>query len=356
MMQRNFDYLKCLSQAVAVVTVNGDIDYLNLKARNLFGVVLDTKKLNLLELLENIKLMAFKDVIKDVLMTVYHSKQRKDLMLKNKNHHEFYFHFIRSEEEIIVEIISQGMISKKDIFDFVVTNSSDMISFKGEDLSYQFVNDTCLQLLNIKEEDIIGFTDEDLMERGILPPILYHQIVQGDTETLEMGEYSNIEFSSNQNYYEVLKKRLHNGIICIARDVTNEISMKQQSEINVTTSLYNRKAMHRILNSIPKEKEYHAVEIILENFGELLNKYDLQYANRCLKQLGHFLKDYPDALFFHLDGIGFVGLFDKKLRDSDKVRESIVNQISNINLPSLLKIEVTMKIINDQYNLLYFCN
>ena len=355
-MQRNFDYLKCLSQAIAVVTVNGDIDYLNLKAQELFGVILNTERLNLLELIENIKLMACKDVIKDALMTVYHSKQKKELRFKNKNHHEFYLHFVRSEERIIVEIISLGAISKKDIFDFVVTNSSDMISFKGEDLSYQFVNDTCLQLLNIKEEDIIGFTDEDLMERGILPPILYHQIVQGDTETLEMGEYSNIEFSSNQNYYEVLKKRLHNGIICIARDVTNEINMTQQSEINVTTSLYNRKAMHRILNSIPKEKEYHAVEIILENFGELLNKYDLQYANRCLKQLGHFLKDYPDALFFHLDGIGFVGLFDKKLRDSEKVRESIVNQISNINLPSLLKVEVKMKIINDQYNLFYFCN
>ena len=99
---------------------------------------------------------------------------------------------------------------------------------------------------------------------------MYHQIVQGDTETLEMGEYSNIEFSSNQNYYEVLKKKLYNGIFCIARDVTNEISISQQSEIDVTTSLYNRKAMNRMLNSIPKEKRYHAVEIILENFGELL--------------------------------------------------------------------------------------
>ena len=59
--------------------------------------------------------------------------------------------------------------------------------------------------------------------------------------------------------------------------------------------------------------------------------------------------------FFHLDGIGFVGLFDKKLRDSDKVRESIVNQISNINLPPLLKIEVTMKMIDDQYNLFSIC-
>ena len=354
-MQSNFDYLKCLSQAVAVITVNGDIDYLNLKAQELFGVILNAKRLNLLELIGNVKLMACKDVIKDVLMTVYHSNQKKDLILKNDNHHEFHFHFIRSEERIVVEIISQGIISKKDIFDFVVTNSPDMISFKGEDFSYQFVNDTCLQILNIKEEDIIGYTDEDLMEKGLLPPILYHQIVQGDTETLEMGEYSSIEFSSNQNYYEVLKKRFRNGIFCIARDVTNEISISQQSEIDVTTSLYNRKAMNRMLNSIPKEKKYHAVEIILENFGELLKKYDLQYANRCLKQLGHSLKDYPDALFFHLDGIGFVGLFDKKLRDSDKVRESIVNQISNINLPPLLKIEVTMKMIDDQYNLFSIC-
>ena len=47
-MQSNFDYLKCLSQAVAVITVNGDIDYLNLKAQELFGVILNAKRLNFL--------------------------------------------------------------------------------------------------------------------------------------------------------------------------------------------------------------------------------------------------------------------------------------------------------------------
>ena len=37
---------------MAVITVNGDIDYLNLKAQDLFGVILYAKRLNFLELLK----------------------------------------------------------------------------------------------------------------------------------------------------------------------------------------------------------------------------------------------------------------------------------------------------------------
>lgn len=352
-MRKNFEYLKYLSQAVAVVTVNGDIKYLNLKAQDLFGSSLD-----LLEGLENIKLNKYKDTVKDILATVYESKQKKSLSMKNENNEEFVFQFFINEGEIIIEVLSKSneMILKDDIFNFIVSNSSDMISFKGEDLVYRFVNDTGLQLLHLQDKDIIGFTDEDLVEKEILAPILHHQILQGDIETIEKGTYSSIEFFSNESYYQVSKKYLYNGILCVSRNITTEINASNQIEIDEMTSLYNRKAMCRMLKSISKDKEYHVVEIVIENFGEVVNKHDLQYANRCLKQLAYFLKKYPDALFFYLDGIGFVGLFDKKLANPDKVRELLLTQISNINLPSLLKIEVTMKIINDDCHLIYFCN
>lgn len=357
MIGNSFGYLEYLSQVIAVVSLDGDIKYLNLKARALLGVVNDSQKMNLLEVLEKFKLTTHKDEVTETLMTVYQSKQRKHLTLENEDNQQFTFHFFMSKEDIVVEVLGQSdnVILQKDIFNFIVKNSSDIIFFKGEDLVYQLVNDAYLKLLNIKEEDIIGITDDVLVERGILSPILYHSCLEGDRETLEQGSYCEIEFFSTEKYYEVSKKKLRNGILCFARDVSNEVNISHQSEINSITGLYNRKALCRMLSSIPEDKEYHTVEIILENFGEVIKNYDLQYANRCLKQLSQLVKEYSEALFFYLDGVAFVGLFDRRLRNPDQVRESIIAQISNLNLPFILTVELTMKNLNTQSGLFSIC-
>ncbi len=357
-MSNSFRHLEYLSQSIVVINLDEEIKYLNLKARELFGLMNDSQKLNLLQGLENLKLSTHQDEIKETLTNVYQSKQSKHLTLENEDNQQFTFHFFMSKEEIVVEVLGQSdnVILQKDIFNFIVTNSSDIIFFKGEDLVYQLVNDTYLKLLNMKEEDIIGITDDVLVERGILSPILYHQCIQGDMETLEQGSYCEIEFFSSERYYQVSKKKVRNGILCVARDVTNEVNISHQSEIDSITGLYNRKAFCRMLSSIPEDKEYHTIEIILENFGEIIKNYDLQYANRCLKQLAQFVKEYSEALFFYLDGVAFVGLFDKILRNPDNVRESIIAQISNLNLPFTLKIEVTMKTLNAKSDLFSTCD
>ena len=355
-MKNMFEHLKYLSQAMVVMNFNGDIEYLNLKAKKLLNI--QTDKLNLLEILESLKLDAFKEAIKETFTHMSLENPTKYVKLKNNDNQEFVFYFVAIKEGIIVEILSQSdrAILQKDIFDFILKNSTDMIFFKGKDLAYQLANESFLNLLNLKEEELLGTTDEELVEQGILSPILYHQCMQGDMETLEVGSYTNIEFLSNESYYEVSKKKLYNGILCVAKDVTNEINASKQAELDSQTSLYNKKALIRVLKSIPKDKGYHAIEIYMENLGEIVKTQGIAYATKCLKQIANVLKQNQDALFFYIEGIGFIGLFDKTLSNPDKVRESFLTQISNINLPSDLKVDVVMITLNDECSLFSICD
>ena len=113
------------------------------------------------------------------------------------------------------------------------------------------------------------------MSKGVLSPIFQYHRSKSDAEVIKQGNYSNVEFFTNQNYYQISKRKMNKGILCVARDITNEINAYQEVEIDSVTSLYNRKALARILKSIPKDKEYHVIGIILENFGELSKDHGL---------------------------------------------------------------------------------
>lgn len=343
-----------LSQAIVLINPNGDIKYLNSVAKHLLNVTDYSEELNLVEVIENISLIKSRKYLIETLESVNQTKQKKCAIVKDENHQEFTLNFIPDEAEIIVEIIKKSCsdILEQEVFNFIIENSSDMIFYKGEDLTYRFANETYLRFLNLEAADLLGITDEQLVSKGILSPILHYQCSQSDAEALKQGSYFNIEFFSNQNYYQVSKKKMNNGILCVARDVTNEINACQQAEIDSITSLYNRKALCRVLKSIPKEKEYHMIGIILENFGEVTKNYGLLFGNRCLKQLAQLAKEYPDILFFHLEGVGFIGLFDKLLSNPEAFRQSFTTEVSQLHLPPILKTEIVIEKVNLESGLL----
>ena len=238
----------------------------------------------------------------------------------------------------------------------MVHNSSDIVFFKDENLAYKMANEVYLNLLNLTEEQLIGMTNEALMECGILPPIVYYQSVEGDKETLETGTYSSIEILSNESYYQVSKKRLYNGILCIARDITKEINFNKQLEIDEMTGLYNRKAMTRMLKKIPKEKGYHAIGINLQNLGEIVKVEGLKNATRYVKQIATLLKQNQDALFFYVEGVGFIGLFDKVLSRPEKVLEQFKSELSSLNLSSHLNLDIIIITLDQKCTLFTLCD
>ena len=337
-----------LSQPIVLINPDGGIKYLNSAAKHLLNVTNYSEELNLVEVIENISLIKSRKYLIEILESVNQTKQKKYATLKDEKHQEFTLKFIPDEAGIIVEIIKKSCsdILEQEIFNFIVENSSDMIFYKGEDLTYRFANKTYLRFLNIEEEDLLGMTDEALASKGVLSPIFQYQCSKSDAEVIKQGNYSNVEFFTNQNYYQISKRKMNKGILCVARDITNEINAYQEVEIDSVTSLYNRKALARILKSIPKDKEYHVIGIILENFGELSKDHGLLLGKRCLKQLAQFVRDYSDILFFHVAGIGFIGLFDKLLSNPELFQQSFASEVAKLNLPSILKTEIVIEKVN----------
>ena len=337
-----------LSQPIVLINPDGGIKYLNSAAKHLLNVTDYSEELNLVEVIENISLIKSRKYLIEILESVNQTKQKKVVVIKDKKHQELTLKFIPDELGIIVEITtrSYSITLEQEIFNFVVENSSDMIFFKREDLAYEYANKTYLRFLNVEKSDLLGLTDEELVSKGVLSPIFQYQCSKSDAEVIKQGNYSNVEFFTNQNYYQISKRKMNKGILCVARDITNEINAYQEVEIDSVTSLYNRKALARILKSIPKDKEYHVIGIILENFGELSKDHGLLLGKRCLKQLAQFVRDYSDILFFHVAGIGFIGLFDKLLSNPELFQQSFASEVAKLNLPSILKTEIVIEKVN----------
>ena len=128
------------------------------------------------------------------------------------------------------------------------------------------------------------------------------------------------------------------GIFGIVKDVTEEIIGKQEAECDVITMLQNRKALLKVLNAVPKDTEYYAIGILLDNLGEVARHKGGEYAHQCLGQVSYFVKEYQEILFFYLEGIGFIGLLDKIKGDLEQFRQSIEADISKQNFPTDLKL------------------
>lgn len=192
-----------LSQPIVLINPDGGIKYLNSAAKHLLNVTDYSEELNLVEVIENISLIKSRKYLIEILESVNQTKQKKVVVIKDKKHQELTLKFIPDELGIIVEITtrSYSITLEQEIFNFVVENSSDMIFFKGEGLAYEYANKTYLRFLNVEKSDLLGLTDEELVSKGVLSPIFQYQCSKSDAEVIKQGNYSNVEFFTNQNYY-----------------------------------------------------------------------------------------------------------------------------------------------------------
>ena len=115
-----------------------------------------------------------------------------------------------------------------------------------------------------KDWNLIGLTDEDLLNRGIISPVDYHQCVLGDEEAYKKGQYLDVEFMEG-GYYQIFKTPIKGGILGVVKDVTTEIMGQQELEHDAITMLQNRKALLKVLNPIPKIARETKVLLMLIN-------------------------------------------------------------------------------------------
>lgn len=224
----------------------------------------------------------------------------------------------------------------------ILDKSEDLMFFKDSTLKYKYINKSFSDLLNLTKDEIYGKKDTDLF-----PEELVHQCLRGDLITLEKGHYSEIE-KFNDNFYRVLKENINGGILGVAKNITTEIKEKTKAEVDVLTSLYNRRKYIEVIDEIYTKKiqTYYLILIDLDNLRSINNNYGHAIGDFYLKKTGEILNNYTEGIFFRIGGDEFAGLIN---RDSKKIKvliDDIFKDINNLNLNPKLSISAGIKLLD----------
>lgn len=228
----------------------------------------------------------------------------------------------------------------------LANKSNDLMFFKNEELKYEYVNQSFADFISKNPDYIIGKDDLDLVNENVLSKILYEQCLVGDMKTLKEGNYYGIE-TMGDRYFRVFKEKIGNGLLSIARDITDEVNAIAISEVDYLTGLYNRNKFMQIIDEIYTEnKSYFLALIDLDNLRELNNKYGHLKGDNYLNMLASVLKKTPNATFFRIGGDEFTALIecnDKDAKCIEGIFTNIFDILNNINLNPKLSISVGVK-------------
>ena len=142
--------------------------------------------------------------------------------------------------------------------------------------------------------------------------------------------------------FRVSKENIDGGILCIARDITDEIEAIKKSEIDNLTGIYNRNKFKDIINEIylNKESEYYMALIDLDDLRNLNNKYGHVMGDKYLNILGRILKSQNDSVFFRIGGDEFAGLINYNQVCPEEVFKKIFKEINKLSLDPKLSVSV----------------
>lgn len=246
------------------------------------------------------------------------------------------------EQYIVIELFNLNIKNlQMNFLSRLADKSKDIMFFKDEKLRYLYINKTFEDFLNKEKEYIIGKKDIDLVNENLLDPNLYEQCFIGDKEALEKGYYYGIEVMGERKF-RVSKENIDGGILCIARDITDEIEAIKKSEIDNLTGIYNRNKFKDIINEIylNKESEYYMALIDLDDLRNLNNKYGHVMGDKYLNILGRILKSQNDSVFFRIGGDEFAGLINYNQVCPEEVFKKIFKEINKLSLDPKLSVSV----------------
>lgn len=227
--------------------------------------------------------------------------------------------------------------------------SKDIMFFKNNSLEYEYVNKGFADFISKSIDYTIGKSDVDLVNKNLISKVLYEQCLVGDMKTLKEGYYYGIETIGNR-YFRVSKERIDNGLLCIARDITDEVNAITISETDSLTGLYNRNKFMKIIEEIYTENKNCFLALIdLDNLRSLNNKYGHLKGDNYLNMLSSVLKETPNATFFRIGGDEFAALIEDNDdgNSNEFVKDifiNIFNVLNNINLRLDPKLSISVGI------------
>lgn len=252
------------------------------------------------------------------------------------------------DQYVLIELFNLDIENNQmNFLALLADKSKDIMFFKNEKLRYVYINKTYADFLNKDTDYIIGKRDIDLVNENLLDKNLYEQCLVGDYETLEKGSYYCVE-TLGENYFRVSKEKIDGGVLCIARDITDELKAIKKSEKDQLTGIYNRNKFQDTINKIylNKEDEYYLALIDLDDLRNLNNKYGHLKGDKYLRTVGKILKEESGGMFFRIGGDEFAGLISGKEVSPQLVLENIFKKIDETDLNPKLSLSVGVSKFN----------
>ena len=252
------------------------------------------------------------------------------------------------DEYIILEFVDLCELYKEvNFLSRMMDRSKDIMFFKDDNLKYRYVNKSCAELLNKEKQEILNKDDIELGRENINEESLYEQLRRGDLHTLKDGYYSDtLRFS--ERYLHITKENVEGGILCIARDITNEVEANKRAETDFLTNLSNaRKFIHSMDEILENKKEdYYLALIDLDNLRHLNNSLGHFTGDKYLAKLGEILSRYREGSFFRIGGDEFAGLIHGNNHKVKYVFDNIFRDLRNLDYNPPLSISVGIKKID----------
>lgn len=243
----------------------------------------------------------------------------------------------------------------------LANNSKDVMYFKNTSLKYEYVNKGFADLISKSTGYVIGKNDIDLLEKNLIPKILYEKCLDSDKKTLIEGHYYGIE-TMGERHFRVFKEKFDGGLLCIVRDITDEVNATTIAETDFLTGLYNRNKFMKVIEEIYSEKKNYFLALIdLDDLRNLNNMYGHLKGDNYLSLLANILKENHKATFFRIGGDEFAVLIKCEgnrncIEYIEKIFTEIFNALEKINSTLTPKLSISVGIKKIDLNKDYLIN
>lgn len=243
----------------------------------------------------------------------------------------------------------------------LANNSKDVMYFKNTSLKYEYVNKGFADLISKSADYVIGKNDIDLLEKNLIPKILYEKCLDSDKKTLIEGHYYGIE-TMGERHFRVFKEKFDGGLLCIVRDITDEVNATTIAETDFLTGLYNRNKFMKVIEEIYSEKKNYFLALIdLDDLRNLNNMYGHLKGDNYLSLLANILKENHKATFFRIGGDEFAVLIKCEgnrncIEYIEKIFTEIFNALEKINSTLTPKLSISVGIKKIDLNKDYLIN
>ena len=246
------------------------------------------------------------------------------------------------KEYIVLEFTDLCNIYEEvNFLSIMMDKSKDIMFFKDSNLKYKYVNQRCAELFNCEKHEMINKDDRELLRENKIDELLYRKLNKSDLYALE-NEFANYVICYNQINLAITKEKIEDGILCIGRDITEELNANKRAETDVLTGLFNRRKfisdMDRILAY--EEEGFYLALIDIDNLKDINNNYGHLKGDEYLSRLGEVLKNTKSGRFYRTGGDEFAGIIKLKKNNLKSLFDKIFETLKSLNYNPELTISV----------------